>query len=187
MAEIFKQSELFLIQVVFDLYAFIVILRIILQLHRASFYNPVCQFVVKLTDPVIQPLRRILPRVSFIDLSSVLFLVILALIKFLLLFAIGQGALPPFNVLLVAALAGICKQVFDLYFYAILIRVILSWIGTGGYNPVKEILFILTEPLLLPARRLVPLVAGIDLSPAIVLILLKLISVIIIQILYLLV
>ena len=184
MSEIFKQSELFLIQVLFDLYAFIIILRILLQWHRTSFYNPVCQFVIKMTDPVVQPLRRILPRVTFFDLSSVLFLIILVLLKFVLIFTIDQGMLPPFSVLLIISLAGIVKQVFDLYFYAILIRVILSWVGVIGYTPVKEILFKLTEPLLMPARRLIPSIGGIDLSPVLLLVILKLVSVIIIQMLY---
>jgi YggT family protein len=173
-----RQPELFLIQVLFDLYAFIVILRILLQLHRASFYNPVCQFVVKMTDPLIQPLRSVLPRTRLIDLSSLILLYILSLVKYLLLFTIAQRMLPPFIPLLIISLLGIIKQVIDLYFYAIIIRVIISWIGAPGYSPVKEILFKLTEPLLAPVRRLIPLIAGFDISPVLVLILLKLISVI---------
>lgn len=167
----------FLIQTLFDLYLSVLILRLILQFFNADFYNPISQFVVKLTDPLILPLRRVIPRVRFIDLSVLTLFIIIDIIKFVLLIVLfGSSSLRIFSFILLVIFDFI-KLTLNIFFYAILIRVILSWISPYSAEPAMEVLYKITEPLLAPIRRVIPPIAGFDLSPLFVLIGLKLISI----------
>lgn len=173
-------SVLLLIQVVVSLYVIVLMLRILLQWHAVDFYNPVSQFVIKLTDPVVQPLRCILPRFAKLDTASVLVLVIVEAVKLCLLFFIVEHHLPSIASLSFVVIISLVDQLIQLFLYAILIRVILSWAVTGP-NIVLEILNLITEPLLRPIRHWIPLVAGFDLSPLVALIGLQVISAIVMQ------
>ena len=172
---------LLLIQVVFSLYVILLMLRILLQWHRVDFYNPVSQFVIKFTDPVVQPIRRILPRFAKVDSASILILIVVETVKLCLLFFIVEHHLPSITPLLQAIFASLLDQLINLFFYAILIGVILSWVATGGRTAISEILNLITEPLLRSIRRSIPSVAGFDLSPLVALIGIKIISLIILQ------
>lgn len=178
------QGELFVVQIVFDLYTLVLLLRMILQWRHANFFHPVSQFVIKLTDPVVLPLRQILPRFRSFDISTAIAVLTFQVIKFILLFALAERAFPGLSVIIISALAAVCRQIINLFFYAILLRVILSWLNSSQAVVVLDILYLITEPLLKPARRMIPPIAGFDISPIVILILLKLISVIIVQLLY---
>jgi YggT family protein len=159
----------FLIQIIFGSYALVVLLRFLLQLFRADFHNPISQFVVKVTSPVLKPMRRFIPGVSGMDISS---LVLAWLVKSLelaltlLVTGIGGQFLSAF----LWSLPELIALAINLFLIAIFIQVILSWVGTGGYNPAASLLYSLTEPLLGPARRIIPPLGGLDLSPMLVIV-----------------
>ena len=165
----------FLIHTLFGLYILVVMLRFLFQVVRADFYNPVSQFVVKATNPPLVPLRRIVPGFAGVDLSAVVLMLILQFIELWLIFKVlGQpGSLAGLAALSVAELLNIALNVF---FFAILIQVILSWVNPGVYNPMTSLLHSLTEPILRPARRLIPPISGLDLSPIAAIIALKLLE-----------
>jgi YggT family protein len=159
----------FLLQTAGGLYALVVMLRFLLQLCRADFYNPVSQFVVKVTTPVLRPLRQIVPRYQGLDLSS---LVLAWLVKTLELaivaLLLGLDSNPLGAILwAVPALVGLT---INIYLFAILIRVILSWVNPDPYNPINALLSSLTDPIMRPAQRLIPPVGGLDLSPIVVMV-----------------
>lgn len=159
-----------IIQVVFELYLLTLLLRLLFQLCRADFYNPISQFLVALTNPLLLPLRRILPSVFGVDLAAVVLLIALKCLELYLLFSLS-GLTPNAAVLALAAVISLLRLTLNVYFYAILIRVILSWFMPYGIrqNPAGDLLVSLTEPLMRPARRLIPPIGGLDLSPILVL------------------
>ncbi len=172
-------AGIFLIQTLFGLYAGAVMLRFLLALVRADFYNPVSQFLVKITNPPLLPLRRIIPGVMGIDMASVVLLIVLQATKLLLIAAVQGFGIQPLG-LLVLSLAELLSLLLNIYFFTILIQVILSWVSPGNYNPAVALLHSLNEPLLGRARRILPPISGFDLSPILVLIGLQLLEMLLI-------
>jgi YggT family protein len=163
------QPAVFLVQVLFGLYATLVVLRFLLQLTRADFYNPLSQFIVKATRPVLNPLRRVIPGVSGMDLASlVLAWLVITIEQLAILGLAGAGFQPAAAALL--AIPEMISLIINIFLFAILIQVIMSWVNPGGYNPVIKLIHGLTEPLLAPVRRRMPDMGGLDLSPMIVMI-----------------
>lgn len=161
------QPAVFLVQVLFGLYATIVLLRFLLQLTRADFYNPLSQFIVKATKPVLNPLRRVIPGIGGIDIASlVLAWVVIALEQLAILALSGVGMQPLAAALL--AIPEMISLIINIFLFAILIQVIISWINPGSYNPAIGLIHNLTEPVLAPVRRRMPEMGGLDLSPMIV-------------------
>lgn len=174
MTSFFVQAGVYLIQVIFDLLVLAVLLRFLFQLVRADFGNPVSQFVVALTNPILRPLRRIIPGMFGVDIASLLLMLALKIIELFLISSV-LGTTPALAGLVIVAIAELVTLTFYVFIVAILIRVLLSWISPyGGYNPVMGLLIRLTDPLLRPAQRLIPPIGGIDLSPIVVLIALQL-------------
>jgi len=167
------QAIQFLIQTIFSMYLVAIMLRILLQMTRADFYNPVSQFLVKVTNPPLIPLRRIIPGFMGIDMAAVLLLLVLMAAELFLIVLINGGSIS-LSGLIVIAIANLFDLLLDVYFYSILIQVIISWINPGSYNPVNE-------PLLGRARRLIPPISGFDFSPIVVVILLKLVGILLVQ------
>ncbi|HFE31848.1 MAG TPA: YggT family protein [Gammaproteobacteria bacterium] len=168
-------AGIFLIQTLFGLYAGAVMLRFLLALVRADFYNPVSQFLVKVTNPPLLPLRRIIPGVMGVDMASVVLLIVLEATKLLLIAAVQGFGIHPLG-LLVLSLAELLSLLINIYFFTILIQVILSWVSPGNYNPAVALLYSLNEPLLGRARRILPPISGFDLSPILVLVGLQLLE-----------
>ncbi|GAB2994487.1 YggT family protein [Psychrosphaera aestuarii] len=156
------QATQFLINTLFDLYLMVAILRVWLQLVRADFYNPVSQFIVKATNPVLIPLRRVIPGIGGVDWAGVLLIFIVAFAKVTTLQLVFGESFPWIG-LLIASLISVVKEVFSLLFWVTIIRAILSWISQG-YNPIEALLHQLTEPLLAPVRKVIPPLGGLDLS-----------------------
>lgn len=173
----------FLIQTLFGLYLVAVMLRVLLQVARADFYNPVSQFLVKVTNPPLIPLRRIIPGFGGIDFPAIVLMLIIQLVE-LFLITLIRGISPDFFGLIVLAIAELLFLLANVYLFAILIQVVISWVNPGTYNPVVSLLYSLTEPLLGRARRLLPPISGFDLSPMIALIGLQLIKMLMIQPIY---
>jgi YggT family protein len=165
----------FLITTAFGLYILIVMLRFVLQIVHADFYNPMSQFIVKATDPVLRPLRRYVPGAGGIDLASVIVMIVLKYVE-LALTAWIVGHSPHFAGVLMLSIAQLLSLLVNVFFFAIIIQVILSWVNPGNYNPVIALVYSLTEPLLGPARRVIPPMGGLDLSPIVVIVALKLVD-----------
>lgn len=163
----------FLISTVFGLYILAVMLRFLFQLTRADFYNPVAQFVVRVTNPLLLPLRRVVPGMGGIDLAAVILMLLLQMVELWLTYSIIGGT-PKVIGLLVLSVAKLLSLVLSVFFFSILIQVIISWVNPGAYNPITSLLYSLNEPLLAPARRLIPPISGLDLSPLVVIIALQL-------------
>lgn len=170
MNSFFTEAAILIVQVVFGLYILAVLLRFLFQLARADFYNPISQFLVAFTNPLLKPLRRIIPGLFGVDLAS---LVLLLALKCLEIFIVSMLHGFPAGVapVIIAAVVDLLRLTINVYFYAILMRVILSWFMPYGMNrnPAGDLLVSLTEPLMRPARRLIPSVGGLDLSPIVVL------------------
>jgi YggT family protein len=169
-------AGVFLIQTLFGLYLVAVMLRFLLQMTRADFYNPVSQFLVKITNPPLIPMRRIIPGLIGIDMAAVVLLVIIQAVE-LVLVGLVQGYSLGIAGLLVLTVAELINLLLNIYFFTILIQVILSWVNPGGYNPAIALLYSLNEPILSRARRLIPPISGFDLSPIVVFIGIKLIQI----------
>jgi len=155
-----------LINFAFGVLVSLVVVRVLLQLVRANFYNPICQFLYKLTNPVLMPLHRLIPNWRNLDVAGVLLAWLLSAIKLALLYAMfGQGL--GIAGLVVMALADLLDFVLVLYLGLVLMRVLLSFISVERSNPIVPLVFQLTEPVLRPIRRRVPAMGGLDFSPAI--------------------
>lgn len=175
----FASAAGFLIEAVFGIYMLAVLLRLVLQFVRADFYNPICQFLVKVTNPPLKPLRRIIPGFAGLDMASVLLLVMLQLIK-LFLITLAAGVAIGIASLAVISVGELIALLLNFYMVCILIQVILSWVGPGGQNPVTALLYYINEPILRRARRILPPISGFDLSPILVFILIGLLKILVV-------
>lgn len=171
----FGNAGVFLINTVFGLFILIVMLRFLLQLVRADFYNPVSQFLVKATNPVLVPLRRVIPGLFGLDFAAVVLLLVLQIMQIVLVGLVKGYAFQPLGIV-VMAIAELASLTINIFFFSILIQVILSWVSPGNDNPVTGVLYGLNEPLLRPARRMIPPMSGFDFSPLVVGVLLKLVE-----------
>lgn len=169
----FANAGAILIEVLFGLAVLLFVLRVLLQLVRANFYNPVCQFVYKATNPVLMPLRRVLKPVRNFDVSGALFAFLLECLKVWLLASLGGIALG-LAATLVLGIAELVAFLLMLAFWLLVARVILSWIGRDSYHPMVPLVAQLTQPILRPIRRVVPDLGGFDLSPMVAMLLIML-------------
>ncbi len=167
---------LLIINTLFDLYVLLVVMRFVLQWLRADFYNLLSQFIVRATTPPLKPLRRIIPGFAGQDIAALLLAMLILLVKYLLIRSmganiidIGNAAAPIGSVgifgLLVMAVAEIVNTFLNIFLFAILIAVILSWVSPGGYNPIIGLIQSIAEPVMRPIRRWIPPLGGLDLSP----------------------
>ncbi|MEJ6120280.1 YggT family protein [Vibrio sp. 2-Bac 85] len=157
----------FLIDTLFDLYLMVVLLRVWLQLARADFYNPFSQFIVKATQPVVAPLRRVIPGLGGLDVATIIFAFVVAVAKIFVLSLVINFDITVVA-MLISALAIVITTTFKLLFWILVIRAILSWVSKGQ-NPIEAVMIQLTEPLLSPVRRVIPAMGGLDLSMLVVL------------------
>jgi YggT family protein len=169
----FSNAGAFLVNTVFGLFIGAVILRLLLQLLRANFYNPLSQAIVKLTNPVLRPLRRYIPAIGNIDTASVVLMVALQLLNNWLIGAM-YGFSPGLLGSLVLALGQLLSKLVYIYLFAIIIAAVASWVAPMTYNPVLSLIDEVTAPLLRPIRRVVPLLGSLDLAPLVAIVLLQL-------------
>jgi YggT family protein len=163
---------IFLVRSLADLYLLTFLMRFIMQWVRAGYHNPLAQFIFKITNPLVVPARRVLPSVGGLDTPTLVVLIILEIIvTFVLLRLLGASI--PVPVLLFYSMLRLVALVLWFYFGATLVCAVLSWFGERGRNPIGIFLGELVEPLLRPARRLLPPTSGFDFSPLIVLLLLQ--------------
>jgi YggT family protein len=155
----------FIIETLLSLALFVVLERLLLQWTRADFRNPICQAIVRITNPLILPLRRVLPPIGKLDTASVIAVLLVATVDVACIFALHGIGIPGPLTWLKVVLTEIAHTLLWTYLYAIFLYAILSLIAPGGYSPLQSVLTTLCEPVLRPVRRLIPAVAGLDLSP----------------------
>jgi YggT family protein len=176
-----SNAGVFLIQTLFGIYEVIILLRFLLQMVRADFYNPVSQFIVKATSLPLRPLRRVIPGVAGMDMASLVLLFLVIIIELLLLSVVANLPMPTLLGLIALALVELLKLVIYVFLFSVFVLAILSWVSPGGYNPVANLLYQITAPVMRPARRLLPPMGGLDLSPMVVMIVLYLVILVVIH------
>ncbi|GLR08256.1 hypothetical protein COO59_17175 [Mixta theicola] len=165
----------FLVTTLINLYVKVLLLRIWMQWARCDFYNPFSQFVVKITQPVIKPLRRVIPSIGPVDTASLLLAYVLSVVMFTLVFALQSSVFLFDPVFLYFGLVSLVKAAGVLVFWVIIVRSLMSWISQGR-NPVDYVLIQLTEPLMAPVRRFLPAMGGIDFSAMVVILILYMLN-----------
>ena len=165
----------FIFGTLLNLYAMVVALRFVMQVVRADYYNPISQFIVTATAPLLKPLRRAIPSAGRYDTASLVLCFAVLLAKLLLFKALNLGLAPalgvglpvdsmPLIALVFAALVDMVYLFFNLFIYAMFIQALLSWLPNAGASPVAGLLDAITSPVLAPVRRFVPPMGGLDLS-----------------------
>ena len=176
----FSDAGLFLVDTVLGLYILIVLLRFLFQLTGVDFYNPISQFIVKASNPLLSCLRRVVPGLWGIDFAAVVLLIVLEGARIgITALLIGQS--PQLAGVLVLSIAELLKLAVYIMVFSIFIRALLSWISMGRSHSMLQLLYSFTEPLMTPARRILPTTSGLDLSPIIVFIVLMLILKLLVQ------
>ena len=138
----------YLIQTALSLYMVAMLLRFLLQLVKADFYNPISQFLVKITNPLVIPLRRIIPGIGGLDLASLLLAVLLQVLAIVALMLLNGLGMPNPLLLVVWSILGIVGLLVNIYFFALLAMIILSWVAAGSGNPAIALLHQITEPVM---------------------------------------
>ena len=164
---------LFIVETLFDLYVLCFVLRLVMQITRADFHNPLAQFIGRITNTPLVPLRKIVPGYRGFDLAAVLLILAMEVLATAALFALKTGVSPNPGALLYFALLRTLVTIIRLYLFAILIFAVLSFVSPGTYNPLSSMLASICEPVLRPFRRLIPAIGGIDLSPLFALLILQ--------------
>jgi YggT family protein len=164
-------SVQFLIDFVFNIYLMVVLLRLWLQFSRADFYNPFSQFVVKATQPIVAPMRRVLPSIGRLDTATLVFALLVAGLKVVTLNMVLGGTSLNVLSLVVVSFVIVIKEILTLVMYVLILRAIMSWVSQGR-NPMELVLSQLTEPMLAPIRKRMPEMGGLDLSVMVVIFLL---------------
>lgn len=167
-----------LVSTAFSLYILVVWLRFLLQQVRADFYNPISQFVVRATAPLLHPMRRAIPGLFGIDMAALVLIVLLKLVELTVLHLLAYHQTMPAPNLLFSTVFQLLFGLTTFYYWALLVMVVLSWVaGGGGYNPTLALLHQITEPLCAPMRRLLPATGGFDLSPILVFLSIKIVEI----------
>ena len=172
-----NEISVYLLQTAIGIYLLIMLMRFILQLVLADFYNPISQFLVRATNPIVLPLRRILPAKGRFDPASLLLAVAIQLLGIVAMLVMNGVSLPGISLLLAWSVVGVIGLIVKIYFFALLAMIILSWIAPGTSNPAAYLMYQITEPVMAPFRRVLPSMGGLDFSPILVFILINVIQI----------
>lgn len=181
MGQPLSQAGIYLVQTLFNLYLMAVVIRFVLQLVRADFYNPVSQFFVKVTDPLLKPLRRVIPGYGGIDIASIVLALLVQTAGIYLIILIAGWAMPNLLQPLLWSIVGFASLLLNIAFFAIIIMIILSWVAPQSRNPVVDLLRQITDPIMRPVQRLIPPIGGLDLSPIFVFIAINLLEILVVR------
>lgn len=172
-----NSALLFLVTTLFDLYLMLLVIRLLLAYVQVNYFNPIVQMIIKLTQPLVGPVKRVVPNYRRIEFATLLWILILEMIKFFIMGLITIGFPASMLGLLLLSIADIFKLILNTYFYGILLAAILSWVQP--HSPVSQILAQMLSPVMRPIRRWVPVVGGFDISPIPAMILLQLIIIVV--------
>lgn len=172
-----NEISLYLIQTATGIYLLIMLLRFILQLVLADFYNPISQFLVRATNPLVLPLRRVLPARGRFDPASLILAILIQWLGIIALLWMSGVALPAISLMLAWSVVGVLGLLVKIYFFALLGMIILSWIAPGASNPAVYLMYQITEPVMAPFRSVLPAMGGLDFSPFLVFILINIVQI----------
>jgi len=174
---------IFIVDFLLGLVVLVFLLRLLFQLARADYNNPVSQFIVTVTNPLLRPLRRFIPGWGGIDWSSVIVIVAIQALTVIIVALLQQGFELNFtaSALILTTVYKLVSLLFNVYIFSIIILIILSWVAPGVYNPIAALLSSLTEPLMRPARRFIPAIGGLDFSAMGVLLVLYVLQMIVLR------
>lgn len=168
----------FLITVLFDLTIFLFLTRFLLQLVQADFYNPISQSVVRVTHPILAPLQKIIPSIGRFNIAALLVLVAILMVKLVTMLSL-RGLVADGQVLMLLAVHSAADMLLKYLYWAVIARVVLSWIAPDPRQPFTAIVADITEPLMAPVRNVLPSMGGLDFSPIVVLLGLQFVRVLI--------
>ena len=164
------QPVVFLLEAIFGFYVIIIMLRFLFRILRIDHYNPVSQAIIRLTQAPLKLLYRFIPSIGRVDIAAIVLMIGVQYSLVLLITLIVGGPLLPVALLMVSLLS-LVNHAFNIFIFAIVIQAVLSWIAPVDYgHPLTGILYRLTSPLLVPARRMIPAAGGLDFSPMVVII-----------------
>jgi len=175
-----NMAAVYVIQTLGSLYLLVVLLRFILQLVKADFYNPLSQFIVRATQPLLAPLRRVIPSALGLDLASLVLAVLIQMLLMAIIVLLMGYALPNVLQLLVWSLVAVTALFLRVFFFALIISIILSWVAPRSSNPAAMLIQQICEPVMTPIRRFIPPLGGLDLSPIFAFIALRLLDMLLI-------
>lgn len=164
-----NQALAFLIETLVHLYLVALLVRLLLEMSRADFYNPAVQFLVQITNPIIGPLTKVLPRSSKINIAAFIALYLVQLLSLFALVALSGRSID-IGVLMLLSVMRLLRLLLTTYLVLIIISVVLSWIGQGFRHPIIPLIYQLVDPVLMPIRRVLPSMGGLDLSPLVAII-----------------
>ncbi|WP_110669275.1 YggT family protein [Salinicola halophilus] len=169
-------AGLMLVNTLASVYLFVLMLRFLLQFSQADYYNPMSQGVVKATQPVVAPLQKILRPVGRFDIATLFAGFLLKALVIILVLQLAGFGMPPLQGLLLAAIAGVINAILKIYFFALIIMIILSWVAPQASHPGALLVMQIVEPIMAPVRRVIPSLGMIDLSPIVVFIAINLLD-----------
>ena len=177
----FTQATIFLVELFFDIFIIALLLRYLLTKAHADSFNPLSGLIIKVTNPLLKPLRRKIPGYLGVDWSSVVALLLVQALEVTLVELIMSGEMLAFSGLIILTVAHLLKTILYIYLFIIIVQVIISWINPGAYNPITMIMYQLSKPILRPVRRIIPSAGGFDFSPLIILVIINLLMILLIS------
>nr|WP_290700549.1 YggT family protein [Halomonas sp. UBA3074] len=170
-------AGLMLVNTLINIYLFLLMLRFLLQASRADYYNPLSQSVVKITQPVVGLFQGFLgPVAGRFDLATLAAGFVLKVLSIIAIFMVIGVGMPPIPGLLIAGVAALANAILKIYFFAMIVMIILSWVAPNASHPGALLVMQLVEPIMAPVRKVIPSLGMIDLSPIVVFIAINLID-----------
>ncbi|MEQ8265012.1 YggT family protein [Pseudohaliea sp.] len=167
----------YLVQTALSLYLLVMLLRFLFHFARADFYNPISQFVVRATNPLVRPTRRLFPAFGRFDSASLVLAVVLQALGIVTLLLLhGAGLVGP-TLIVAWSVIGVLGLLVNIYFFALLAMIIISWVAPTSRHPALLLLWQITEPVMAPVRRILPPMGGLDFSPILVFILINVLQI----------
>ncbi len=158
----------FAVRFILEVVTFVFVARFLLQACRVDFYNPISQGLVKATDPVLRPVRMVVPGYGNLDFAAFLAAVVVQIVLIMALYALAGAYVGSVSYIILSGLVQVVLLCLSIFWWSILIVIIAGWIAPGSYHPALALLQQITEPLLAPARSLLPPMGGLDFSPIVV-------------------
>ncbi len=165
------------LQMLTTFYLTLLILRFLFQLCQVDYFNPISQFIAKATNPVTEPVRKMVPPVRRFDFASVIVAILFQAIMYLVILSLAGYGFQPLA-LLIWGFLKVVSLVFTIYFFAIIAMIVISWLAPGNPHPGIQIINQITEPIMAPFRNLLPPMGGLDLSPILVFLVLNMLQVV---------
>ncbi|MBS3669010.1 YggT family protein [Vreelandella sp. F11] len=170
-------AGLMLVNTLINIYLFLLMLRFLLQASRADYYNPLSQSVVKITQPVVGLFQGFLgPVAGRFDLATLAAGFVLKVVSIIAIFMVIGVGMPPIAGLMIAGVAALANAILKIYFFAMIVMIILSWVAPNASHPGALLVMQLVEPIMAPVRKVIPPLGMIDLSPIVVFIAINLVD-----------